>query len=171
MTDQNPKTLIERIGLTMSRHRVLAKSRLITRLTLGRNAAGLDIAYFDMIELVGRCARKGQEVTVGTVAELMRIDPSRASRAVAQLVDQGHFQRSVSQEDARRSVLVLTDKGRKVLRDKVEIKLGLISKIVEDWPEEDVARFADLYSRFLDDFERVAAGHPRDRQDGSGTAP
>ena len=165
MTDHKSRTLIERIGLSMSRYRVLAKSRLITRLTLGKSGADLDIAYLDMIELVGRCARKGQEVTVGTVAELMRIDPSRASRAVAQLVDQGHFQRGVSQEDARRSVLVLTDKGQKVLRDKVEIKLSLISKIVEDWPEEDVARFSELYSRFLDDFERVAADQLRDQQD------
>ncbi|MBD8893255.1 MarR family winged helix-turn-helix transcriptional regulator [Roseibium litorale] len=165
MTDQKMKSLIERIGLTMARYRVLAKSRLITRMTLGRMGADLDIAYLDMMELVGRCARKGQEVTVGTVAELMRIDPSRASRAVAQLVDQGYFHRDVSQEDARRSVLFLTDKGQKVLHDKVEVKLGLISRIVEDWPEEDIARFADLYGRFLDDFERVAADQLREQQD------
>lgn len=157
--------MIERIARTMSRYRVLAKSRLITRLTLGSNAADLDIGYLDLIESVGRCIRNGQEVTVGTVADLMRIDPSRASRAVAQLVDQGHFQRGVSQEDARRSVVLLTDKGRKILRDKVEIKLHLISKIVEDWPEEDVARFSELYSRFLDDFERVAADQLKERQD------
>ena len=147
---------IDQIGRTMSRYRVLAKSRIISRLVIGKTVPDLDIGYIDIVELIGRCSRNGEEVTVGTVAEYMCIDPSRASRAVSSLVDRELVRRGVSQEDARRAVIFLTEKGQSLLSDKIQVKLDLIEKLVANWPEEDVSRFAELYSRFLDDFERVA---------------
>lgn len=156
MKHRTPKNDLERIGLVMSRYRALSKSRLITKMTIGRMEQDLDIGYFDIIELVGRSMRRGKEVIVGTVAEKMHLDPSRASRAVAHLVDKGLLKRAVSQEDARRSVILLSDRGMDVLREKVAIKQDLIAKIFETWTEEEVATFAELYTRFIDDFERLA---------------
>ncbi len=157
MTDSKLKTDIDRIGKTMSRYRVLAKSRIITRLVIGRAAPDLDIGYIDIVESIGRITRKGGEVTIGTVAEQMCIDPSRASRAVAHLVERDIVSRGVSQLDARRAVIFLTEKGQTFLREKIKTKLGLIEQLLADWPEEDIAKFSELYSCFLDDFERVAA--------------
>ena len=43
---------------------------------------------------------------VAAVVDIVRIDPSRASRLVAGLVQQGFLMRAVSQQDGRRAVLL-----------------------------------------------------------------
>ena len=84
------------------------------------------------------------------------MDPSRASRVVAYLVDRGILSRAVSQADARRAVIVLTDKGQAILKEKRRVKLEMIEKILSDWTDEEVAQFAELYARFVDEFENLA---------------
>jgi len=146
---------IARISLAMSRMRVLIKNRAIGRLIMSAAAPDLDMAHLDVIELVRRCARDG-EVTIGLVAEKMCMDPSRASRVVAQLVDQGILRRDVSQADARRAVIVLTGKGQAILKEKRRVKLEMLERILSGWTEDEVTQFADLYARFVDEFEKLA---------------
>ena len=147
---------VARISLAMSRMRVLIKNRAIGRLIMSAAAPELDMSHVDVIELVRRGAREDDEVTIGLVAEKMCMDPSRASRVVAHLVDQGILRRAVSQADARRTVIVLTDKGRAILNEKRRVKLEMLEKILSDWSEEEVTRFAELYARFVDGFEKLA---------------
>ena len=146
---------IARISLAMSRMRVLIKNRAIGQLIMSTAAPDLDMAHIDVIELVRRGARDG-EVTIGLVAEKMCMDPSRASRVVAHLVDQGILSRAVSQADARRAVIVLTDKGLAILKEKRRVKLEMLEKILSGWTEEEVTQFAELYARFVDEFEKLA---------------
>jgi DNA-binding MarR family transcriptional regulator len=146
---------IARISLAMSRMRVLIKNRAIGQLIMSAAAPDLDMAHLDVIELVRRGTRHG-EVTIGLVAEKMCVDPSRASRVVAYLVDRGILSRAVSQADARRAVIVLTDKGQAVLKEKRRVKLEMIEKILSDWTEEEVTQFSELYARFVAEFEKLA---------------
>ena len=53
-----------------------------------------------------------QAPTIGMVAEVMAVDPSRASRIVSELVSRGFVERRASQEDARKSTLVVSPKGQ-----------------------------------------------------------
>lgn len=153
---RNANADISRISRAMSRMRVLIKSRAISRFAMGTKAPDLDASYIDAIELVGRGQRDG-EVTIGLVAEKMRMDPSRASRVVSHLVEQGMFRREVSQTDARRSVIVLTDKGQDVLCEKRRVKLQLLDKVFSNWSDEEIAQFATLYSRFIEEFENAVS--------------
>ncbi len=146
---------ISRISQAMSRMRVLIKNRAIGKLIMSAAAPDLDMSHLDVIELVRRGPQDG-EVTIGHVAEKMCMDPSRASRVVAYLVDRGILSRAVSQADARRAVIVLTDKGQAILKEKRRVKLEMIEKILSDWTDEEVAQFAELYARFVDEFENLA---------------
>src|SRR3954470_9874810 len=77
---------------------------------------GLDLPMLDVMSAVMHWHPENdadaiREVTVGTVAERMGIDPSRASRLVADVVEAGYIRRVASQQDSRRIVLEPTDKG------------------------------------------------------------
>ena len=97
-----------------------------------------------------------EEPTIGRVAELMEVDPSRASRIVAELVSREVVVRRPSQSDARKSVIDLTPKGWKYISDFMTSKWRLTAQIFEDWPEEDIERFSVLFQRYVLGVARVA---------------
>jgi DNA-binding MarR family transcriptional regulator len=87
----------------------------------------------------------------------MRIDPSRASRIVADMVGRGVLERAASQQDARRIVVVMTPFGQSLLAELKAQKLSIIKEVVADWPAEDAEAFAGLFDRFMTGFEKVFA--------------
>lgn len=153
--NEAPREEINRISNAMGRWRLLMGRRVIGRLAIGSVAPELELSHLDVIDAVRRAQREG-EATVGAVADAMRIDPSRGSRLVADLVQKGVLRRAVSQSDARRAVVELTDRARRIGDEMQRIKRDMIESMVGDWPEEDVARFAELFSRFVDEFEGFA---------------
>lgn len=153
--DMDEKTTeIVEIASTLSRMRLLIKRRIIGRMAMKKMATELDFSHFDVIEAVKRIGAEG-EVTVGAIAEAMRIDPSRSSRLVAELVQLGMLERAVSQADARRSVVVLTEMAVAHFREAGAVKLRLIADIVSGWSEEEVSAFSGLFLRFVDEFETL----------------
>lgn len=147
---------IDLISQSMGRWRFLVGRRIVGRMAAKRTMPGLlDLSHLDVIDAVRRIGREG-EVTVGAIAEMMRIDPSRGSRLVAELVQKGMLERAVSQADARRTVVVLTDLARSYFEEASKFKHELIADIVEGWSEEDVSQFSQLFARFLDGFEDYA---------------
>jgi DNA-binding MarR family transcriptional regulator len=140
------------IGRSMGRWRLMVGRRVLARLAIDNVAPGLEITHLDVLDAVWRAREEG-EVTVGTIAEMMRIDPSRASRIVADMVARGALRRKASQADARRIVVVMTDLGNTLIEEIKAVKRGVIETILADWPEEDVGTFAHLFDRFVGDFE------------------
>ena len=143
-----------RIGLAMSRMRLMIGRRIIGRLAIENVAPDLDLSHIDVLDAVRRIGPV-QEVTVGAIAEIMRIDPSRASRIVADMVGRGVLKRAASQADARRIVVVLTPRGQNLLTEIRRVKNKVMDDIVADWPEEDVTQFARLFETFVDRFEKM----------------
>jgi DNA-binding MarR family transcriptional regulator len=140
------------IGQAMTRMRLLIGRRFIGRLALRRIGTGLELSDIDAIGVIKRIGSE-QEVTVGTIAEQLRIDPSRGSRIVADLVKQGLLERAASQEDGRRSLVRVTKAGRKVLDEIEAIKRETIEEATTGWSPEEVATFAALYARFTEGLE------------------
>ena len=100
---------------------------------------------------VSKMAQGGQQApTIGLVAEAMLIDPSRASRIVADLVSRDYLRREVAQDDARKSILVVTDKGQAYLRDFSRRKWMLLADVFAGWTEEEIAQFSTLFTRYVD---------------------
>ena len=151
-TTQTPETDRDRISGALTRMRMLIGRRVIARLALDSVAPGLEISHVDVLDVVRR-AGQGREVTVGMVAEKLRIDPSRASRIVAEMVSREVLRREASQADARRIVLVMTEMGERLVAEMHSVKQAIIAEIVADWPEDEIASFSHLFERFTLAFE------------------
>ncbi|GHA36546.1 hypothetical protein GCM10007989_35840 [Devosia pacifica] len=115
---------------------------IIEQLDLDIEASALDILF--LVE--GK--PELDEVTVGTVAERLGVDPSRASRLVADAVSRGVLKRVASQADARRICLELTDKGADYARRFRTHKLKLFAEALGGWSEADLVQFSALFERF-----------------------
>lgn len=145
-------TPLAAIGQAMTRMRLLIGRRFIGRMALKRIGTGLELSDIDAVGVIKRIGSQ-QEVTVGTIAEQLRIDPSRGSRIVADLVKQGLLERAASQEDGRRSLVRVTKAGKKVLDEIEAIKQETIAEATAGWSDEDVATFGRLYMRFTEGLE------------------
>lgn len=152
---------VELIGRAMGQMRLMMGRRIITRLAADQLTPGLDLSHLDVIEAVRRAGENG-EPTVGAVAEALRIDHSRGSRLITDLIQRGLLRRAVSQADARRTVVELTEVGQTLVVKIGEVKRGFIKNVVADWSAEDVARFGALFSQFVEGF----AAEARRRQAG-----
>ncbi|KRB62869.1 MarR family transcriptional regulator [Rhizobium sp. Root708] len=157
---------VTHIGQTMTRMRLMTGRRLIGRLAIQSVAPDLELSHLDVLDAVRRAQDSG-EVTVGTIAEMMRIDPSRASRVVSDMVGRNILRRKASQADARRIVVVMTPLGQKLLAEIKAQKMTLVSDIVADWPQEEIDVFAKLFDKFISGFEEVFETRMRDISDGA----
>jgi DNA-binding MarR family transcriptional regulator len=146
---------IRRIAGAMAKMRLLIGRRYIGRLAISRVGTGIELSHLDVLALVKRLGHE-QEVTVGTIADHLRLDHSRASRIVAELVKQGVLRRQASQEDARRTIVTLTRKGADLRAQLESVKFEVLSQILSDWREDEVAAFAELYNRFTEKMQQQA---------------
>lgn len=112
----------------------------------------LDLAQLDVLVAIdGPEAEFGGsagETMVATVAERLNIDPSRASRLVSEMVELGYTRRAVSQADARRAIVELTNKGHAVVDAVRAYKLLIMGGFLSSWAPEDVANFIPLMRKF-----------------------
>ncbi|SNS32619.1 MarR family winged helix-turn-helix transcriptional regulator [Antarctobacter heliothermus] len=99
---------------------------------------------------------KGEETMVSTVATRLAIDPSRASRLTSALIKRGFLRRAVSQQDARRAVLELTDTGERAIEAVRSYKFLVLGSYLKDWTPEEIATFLPLLDRFSAWSERAA---------------
>jgi DNA-binding MarR family transcriptional regulator len=90
------------------------------------------------------------EITVGLVADRLGLDPSRASRLVAESVDAGLLARRPSKEDGRRTCLELTGKGGDVCARVQSVRRTYVSDRMSGWTAHEQRTFAKLLRRFVD---------------------
>jgi DNA-binding MarR family transcriptional regulator len=141
------------IDATMTRiRRSMTRRELVTEI-LKELDPQLDLAGLDVMSAVMHWhpeseADAAREVTVGTVAERLGIDPSRASRIVADVVERGYIRRAASQTDSRRIVLEATDKGMEFGDEWRRRKSEIFVASFEDWTEDELLTFARLIERF-----------------------
>lgn len=89
------------------------------------------------------------EVTVGEVAERLAIDPSTASRLVAEAIRAGYVARGASAVDGRRSALSLTALGEALLIDARRYQREVFERITAGWEPTERAAFARSLVRFV----------------------
>jgi DNA-binding MarR family transcriptional regulator len=120
----------------------------------------LDLAQLDVLVAIdgpnNEFGEQTGETMVATVAERLSIDPSRASRLVAEMVELGYAVRVASQADARRTLIALTDAGHAVVDAVRAYKFLVMGDFLADWTDEEVATFVPLLRRFSTWSEGVA---------------
>lgn len=114
---------------------------------------GIDLAQLDvLVAIAGPIDESGEAATgetmVATVADRLGIDPSRASRVVSDMVEAGYARRAVSQADARRTIIELTDTGRAVVEAVRAYKFLIMGDYLSSWTQEELASFTPLLRKF-----------------------
>jgi DNA-binding MarR family transcriptional regulator len=131
--------------------------RRVMRRELGHRAlidlkVGIDLAQLDVLAAIeGPEPEFGEvqgETMVATVAERLNIDPSRASRLVSDMVEQGFARRAISQADARRAIIELTDRGWAVVKAVRAYKFLIMGDFLGQWDQDELAAFVPMLKRF-----------------------
>ena len=139
--------------------RSMVKGELPAQL-MAELGTGLELAQFQALTAILRITYgigrpEPQEVTIGLVAAELNLDPSRASRSVADLIAAGHVRRDVSQDDGRRSVLHLTAKAHDLLTAFRELKWRKAAGVFAGWEEGEIVQFSRLFTRYNEAMRRT----------------
>jgi len=112
----------------------------------------LDLAQLDVLAAIEAPVHEfgdaEGETMVSTVAARIGIDPSRASRLIAELVDEGYAERAVSQSDSRRTIIRLTEKGSIATGAVRAYRFLLMGNFLGEWKPSDVDTFLPLLEQF-----------------------
>jgi DNA-binding MarR family transcriptional regulator len=131
----------------------LFQRRELASLWASAFGARAELDYFDVRLLdavrVAASAPGAHGATVGDVAELLGVDPSRASRQVAGAVRKGLLARCAAQDDARKVLLEITPSGAKLQERGSELTRSRIDLALDAWSAADRAQLAALLERFV----------------------
>jgi DNA-binding MarR family transcriptional regulator len=110
----------------------------------------VELSYILVVQAIA--ARQGmeQEVTIGTIATHLEIDPSTASRLVAMTERAGYLARKTSLADGRATQLELTPAGVKLAADARQFQQSIFEQITSDWSDEERRTFVPLFIKFVD---------------------
>ncbi|MBU1175036.1 MAG: MarR family winged helix-turn-helix transcriptional regulator [Alphaproteobacteria bacterium] len=122
----------------------------------------LEKAEFEALTAIARLAvgmgtASRGDVTVGDIAEELTIDPSRSSRLISALVHKGYLERSVSQADARKTVVVLTDRANTLFRQFMTLKWRVTFEVFRDWSASDMETFERLLTNYVAAMDEAVA--------------
>jgi DNA-binding MarR family transcriptional regulator len=90
-------------------------------------------------------------VSLSELAEKTRTDQSSVSVVVSRLVESGYVMRERDRRDARRLVLTLTKSGRAVAEKSPPVAQEKIIEILDRMQPAERRRFADIFSRIIED--------------------
>jgi len=140
------------IRITVLRHKPAYRSRLVA-------GTGLDnrVTTMRVLRSVSNLSAAGTSPSIGDVAERLQLDQSSASRAVDITVQQGYLRKVPSDVDGRRTDLVITDEGTRVLSELARVRTAVLEEIFADWEVDDVEKLLQLLSRLGDAYERLLA--------------
>lgn len=154
------------IDALMQKWRRRAMKRELGNRALVDLRIGIDLAQLDVLFAIDGPSSEfdtaAGETMVATVAERLNIDPSRASRLVGDMVDEGFARRAVSQADARRTIIELTPKGKAVVDAVRAYKYLILGDFLGSWEKAEVEAFVPLLKRFgswMDSIEPATEKH------------
>ncbi|MFI8520753.1 MarR family winged helix-turn-helix transcriptional regulator [Streptomyces sp. NPDC085481] len=151
--------VLNAVELAMIRIRRRQSRRSLARPVVKGMAEPVDLNTLAVIDAVDEGAGEdGRDVTVGFVADRLAIDPSRASRIVADAVKSGFVRRVASQEDGRRSCLELTPTGRDAVAAAHRTRQTFYSAVLEDWDTDEQREFARLLTKFVHSLDDASRG-------------
>jgi DNA-binding MarR family transcriptional regulator len=118
--------------------------------TMHRARHGVDPSGYPVLFQLVESPKRTTEL-----AACLHADTSTVSRQVTTLVDAGLVERTVDPDDRRATTLQLTAAGRDVFTAMKADRDRMLTSVLSDWPEPDVADFVRLLTRFNDDFDEA----------------
>jgi DNA-binding MarR family transcriptional regulator len=88
---------------------------------------------------------------VGDLGTALAVDASTASRLVEQAVGEGYVERTSCEHDRRRTNLMLTTQGRRLLDRSNEVRADLLGRATAEWPDDELEALAGMLARLQTD--------------------
>jgi DNA-binding MarR family transcriptional regulator len=107
---------------------------------------GVSIPEWRVIAILGRFPG----LSAVEVAERTLMDKVAVSRAVTKLIKNGRIDREFADADRRRSILNLSEQGRKVHNEIAPLALQFERELLQDISEEDYATYSVILDRLLE---------------------
>lgn len=114
-------------------------------------AWGLSIPEWRVIAILGR----HPGLSAVEVAEQTFLDKVAVSRAVTKLIKAGRIDRQFADADRRRSILNLSEEGRRVHDGVAALALEFERELLEGIDDEEVERFNAVMDKLLDKAKRL----------------
>ena len=108
----------------------------------------IDVSYLQLIEAVDELTGPDEGPTIKDIARWLDVHHSRASRQVKDTIRAGFLLRLASQEDARKSPLALSEKGREVADAIHAARAKHLASRLHGFSKTDRKNFAALLERF-----------------------
>jgi DNA-binding MarR family transcriptional regulator len=144
------------VDRAMVRIRRSQSRRTIGQLMRQRLGGRLNLANVSVADALQELAEIGDpRPTIGSMAQSLGIDPSRASRMTTAAIRAGLVRRIASQSDGRSSHLELTGDGSKALELVREFRLKFFAQLMSGWSDRECAEFGRLLIRFTDSLPGV----------------
>lgn len=122
----------------------------LPQILAGRGGRAVELSRILVAEAVAAgIAAPGEEVTVGLVADRLAVDPSTASRLVADATAAGYVTAAASPADARRRRLDLTPAGHELVAGARRHQRAVFERVTRDWTDRERLEFARLLVRFV----------------------
>jgi DNA-binding MarR family transcriptional regulator len=149
MDTPRPTRRLEYEQMLLSRHLHMSKAA-------GRRRDGTleRSAYI----LLSRIRAQGP-MSIGELSEAFGLDSSTLNRQTAAALRSGLVERIPDPEGGIARKFRLTEEGERRLDEEREGNVRSLDEMMADWPDEDIAVFADFLERFNADIER-ATGSP-----------
>ena len=84
------------------------------------------------------------EITASELAEILNVSLSRIASLLNSLESKKLIDKMIDKEDKRRTVIKITDTGRKLVLSKKEEAIDKITKVIEKLDEEDINQYIRL---------------------------
>jgi DNA-binding MarR family transcriptional regulator len=107
---------------------------------------GVSIPEWRVIAILGRYPG----LSAVEVADRTFMDKVAVSRAVSKLIKNGRIDRQFADADRRRSILNLSDEGRKVHNEIAPLALRFERELLKDISDEDYATFTAILDQLRD---------------------
>ena len=107
-----------------------------------------ELSQILVVQAVETATKLRQSATVAAVAEALLIEPSTASRLVAQTIRAGYLARTVSPHDGRAAQLTLTVAGQALADHARHYQRTVFDQVTQDWSDAERQTFARLFVKF-----------------------
>lgn len=119
---------------------------------------GLSIPEWRVIAIVGRYPG----LSAVEVAERTVMDKVAVSRAVTKLIKHGRIDRQFADADRRRSILNLSEAGRKLHDEVAPLALSMEADLLEDLTEDEVEALDRIIDKLYAKAQRFTKHHQTD---------
>lgn len=124
-----------------------ATSKRASRLT------GLNLSTSTLLLLEQMKDHPAMRIT--ELAETVCVAPATVTRQVSELERQGLITRSSDENDARASLVQVTEKGQKAADLLARARLEVLVKMLEHWNDSDLKQLNVVFERLQSDMQRV----------------